>query len=151
MISSFACLDLPFSSTKEGFPRRLLTMYGPCLPTVSGAVINSTFVHKNELISLVCTNTSCKIHSFLGTALNCSMRKLFCMLGPWDQELILCTFFMLYPPLTSVLHIVGVDTDTLYFSSSSNHNSSKYKSGVLLRVLKRCCITKFSGVQFDKE
>jgi hypothetical protein len=142
MISHFAWPDLPLATTKKGFPGSLSTMYGPGPSMVSCAVIDSTLIHKDKLISLISAYASHKICSFLSTSLNCSVRELFCMLVllPCDQELILHTFFILYPPLLSVLQIVDVDTDTPYLSWSSNPNSLRYRSGVLLRVLKRCFI-----------
>lgn len=142
MISCFAHLDLPLTTTKKGFPRGLSTVYGPGLSTVSCATVDGTLVHKDELTSLISAYASCKICSFLGTSLDCSARELFCVLvlhlPPCDQELIFCTFFILYPPFLSVLQIVGMDTDTPCLSWSSNRNSSRYRSGVLLRVSKRC-------------
>ena len=45
---------------------------------------------------------------------------------------------MIYPPFTEVLHMVEVNTDTPCFSSNSSHISSRYTSGMLLRVCKIC-------------
>jgi hypothetical protein len=116
MISHFAWPDLPLAMTKKGFPGSLLTTYGSGLSMVSCAVIDSTLIHKDKLISLISAYASHKICSFLSTSLNCSVRELFCMLvlhlPPCNQKLILHTFFILYPPLLSVLQIVDMDTDT---------------------------------------
>jgi hypothetical protein len=103
MISHFAWPDLPLATTKKGFPGSLSTMYGPDPSTVSCTAIDSTLIHKDELISLISAYVSRKICLFLSTLLDCSVRELFCMLvlhlPPCDQELILHTFFILYPHL----------------------------------------------------
>jgi hypothetical protein len=80
MISCFARPDLPLTTTKKCFPSSLPTAYGPGPSTVSCAAIDSTFIHKDELISLISAYVSCKICSFLSTSLDCSARELFCML-----------------------------------------------------------------------
>ena len=155
MISGFARPDLLIlPQQKKGFPGSLSTTYGPSPSTVSCAAINGTLVHKDKLIWLISSYASCKICLFLNTSLDCSARELFCMLvlPPCDQELILHTFFILYPPFLSVLQIVDMDTDTPCFSWSSNHNSSRFKSGVLPTVLKRCFMTEVNvAKQFNIE
>ena len=127
---------LPFPSTKELFPPCFHPMYRPCPSSVCCMMINGTFVNKNKLVWLICSNPSCKYGSLLGTSFKGCVGELKVWFVRYTCTIGLVTcLFMLYPPFTKVLHIVDVAADTLCISSSSRHSSSKYTSSVLLSTL----------------
>ena len=58
---------LPFLSTKKSFPCCFHSMYHPRPSSVCCMMINGTFVDKNKLVGLICSNPSCKYGSLLST------------------------------------------------------------------------------------
>ena len=70
MILSCNSTYLPFSTAKEGLPGSLPPTYCPGPSTVGCTAVNGTLVYEYELISVICTYTSSKIGSFLGTSLD---------------------------------------------------------------------------------
>lgn len=135
--------DVPLSATEECLSSGFSTPDCPSSSTISRAAIDSTLVNKDQLVWVISSNTGCKMGLLFSTSLDCNSRKLICNYRqPYNEQYgninLSCTFFMVYPPFLSARQIVDSDTVTPWVSSSSCCSSSRYKSGVLLRVLNRC-------------
>ena len=135
--------DVPLSATEECLSSGFSTPDCPSSSTISRAAIDSTLVNKDQLVWVISSNTGCKMGPLFSTSLDCNLRKLICnYCQPYNEQYgninLSRTFFMVYPPFLSARQIVDSDTVTPWVSSSSCRSSSRYKSGVLLRVLNRC-------------
>src|ERR1700727_1376027 len=67
---------IPSSTAEEGFSSCPFTFDGPSTATIQCTMINRTFVHKNQLTGIICTDVSCEIGMLLGIALDHSVRQL---------------------------------------------------------------------------
>ena len=132
--------NVPTATTKEYFPNSLSTPQRPCSAMIWRLTVNGTLVNENKLSWIICPNTRTEFSPLLGTSLNCYLRKLIAPLLSekfWLQQNE-HIFFIEWPERFKILQIVDSSKSTPHVSRISARNSSRYKSGWLLRVEKRC-------------